>query len=49
MTTCGPLRLGRYFGIEPQYWLNVQSRYALQRAQDRLARELAEIAPLEVA
>jgi addiction module HigA family antidote len=23
------LRLGRYFGIEPQFWLNLQNRYDL--------------------
>lgn len=34
------LRLGRYFGIEPQFWLNLQSRYDLDVARDQLARRL---------
>lgn len=24
------LRLGRYFGVSPQFWLNLQSRYDLE-------------------
>lgn len=43
------LRLGRYFGVEPQFWLNLQSRYDLELAQDRVAHDLAEIKPLRVA
>lgn len=43
------LRLGRYFGIEPQYWLNLQSQYELELAQERVADQVAEIKPLQVA
>lgn len=43
------LRLGRYFGVEPQFWLNLQSRYELELAEDRVADQVAEIAPLETA
>lgn len=43
------LRLGRYFGIEPQYWLNPQSQYELELAQERVADQAAEIKPLQVA
>ena len=36
------LRLGRYFGMEAQFWLNLHSRYDLLRAEteldDRLER-----------
>ncbi len=28
------LRLGRYFGMEPQFWLNLQARYDLLRAEE---------------
>ncbi|HEB99288.1 MAG TPA: addiction module antidote protein, HigA family [Thiotrichales bacterium] len=38
------LRLGRYFGMEPQFWLNLQSRYDLleteQKLKDRLEKEV---------
>ena len=34
------LRLGRYFGIEAQFWLNLQSRYDLLRAEDELDQRL---------
>lgn len=34
------LRLGRYFGIEAQFWLNLQSRYDLLRAQAELDERL---------
>ncbi|MGK4217083.1 HigA family addiction module antitoxin [Kocuria marina] len=43
------LRLGRYFGVEPQFWLNLQSRYELELAESRVADEVAEIKPLQVA
>ncbi|MBM7824827.1 addiction module HigA family antidote [Arcanobacterium pluranimalium] len=43
------LRLGRYFGVEPQFWLNLQSRYDLELAQDRVADQVAAIQPLQVA
>ncbi len=31
------LRLGRYFGTTPQFWLNLQARYDLDVAEDALA------------
>jgi addiction module HigA family antidote len=34
------LRLGRYFGMEAQFWLNLQSRYDLIRAEDKLDKRL---------
>lgn len=34
------LRLGRYFGMEPQFWLNLQSRYDLDVARDELGARL---------
>ncbi len=43
------LRMGRYFGVEPQFWLNLQSRYELELAEDRVADQVAEIKPLQVA
>ena len=37
------LRLGRYFGIEPQFWLNLQNRYDLATAGAALGEDLARI------
>ena len=34
------LRLGRYFGMEPQFWLNLQSRYDLLQAEGKLNKRL---------
>ncbi len=31
------LRLGRYFGMSPEFWINAQARYDLETAQDALA------------
>ena len=34
------LRLGRYFGMAPEFWLNLQSHYDLEQEQERLAGRL---------
>lgn len=34
------LRLGRYFGMSPQFWINLQSHYDLEVEADRLAGKL---------
>lgn len=40
------LRLARYLGTTAQFWLNLQSRYDLQTAQDELAERIArEVQP----
>ena len=40
------LRLGRYFGMEAQFWLNLQSRYDLLQAELELdARLKKEVRP----
>lgn len=36
------LRLGRYFCMSPQFWLNLQSHYDLAMAEDRIGDRLAE-------
>lgn len=43
------LRLGRYFGMSPQFWLNLQTQYELELAEDRVAEQIAAITPLQVA
>ena len=34
------LRLGKFFKMTPQFWMNLQSRYDLEVAEDRLADRL---------
>ena len=34
------LRLGRYFGISPQFWINLQAHYDLEVVTDRLGSRL---------
>ena len=34
------LRLARYFGTSPQLWMNLQSRYDLELAEDEKAAEV---------
>jgi addiction module HigA family antidote len=36
------LRLGRYFGISAQFWLNLQSHYDLSVQEDLVGERLAE-------
>ncbi len=44
------LRLGRYLGTTPEYWLNMQSRYDLEIACDKWAdRVHSEIRPRRAA
>ncbi len=44
------LRLGRYFGTSAQFWLNLQTRYDLEIARDRLGPRLgAEVSIYAVA
>jgi addiction module HigA family antidote len=38
------LRLGRFFGIEPEFWLNLQTRYDLETTRAVLGRSLDRIA-----
>jgi len=43
------LRLGRYFGQNPRYWLNIQSRYDMDIVEDTLSDKVArQIRPLAV-
>jgi addiction module HigA family antidote len=41
------LRLARFFGTSAELWLNLQTRYDLQVAEDRLAETVTrEVSPL---
>jgi antitoxin HigA-1 len=39
------LRLARYFGTTPAFWMGIQAQHDLERAQDDVAKELKRIAP----
>ena len=43
VTPSTALRLARYFGVSPDFWLNLQARWDLYRAQQKEYRELASI------
>ena len=34
------LRLGKFFNMSPQFWMNLQSRYDLEVAEDKLVDRL---------
>ncbi len=36
------LRLAKYFGTTPQLWMNLQSHYELEVAQDKKSKEIDE-------
>ena len=42
------LRLGRYFGISTQFWLNLQNRYDLEIAERKIGPALKAIKPRRV-
>lgn len=44
------LRLARYFGTSPQFWLNLQSAFDLRKAEVELGTKIsAEVRPLQQA
>ncbi len=42
------LRLGRYFRMTPEFWLNMQEQYDLDKARETLAAEISRIEPMPV-
>jgi len=40
------LRLARYFGTSAEFWLNLQTAFALAKARDSLGEELNRIKPI---
>jgi addiction module HigA family antidote len=38
------LRLGKYFGTTPAFWMNMQAQYDLEVAEDELGRGLDRVA-----
>jgi addiction module HigA family antidote len=39
------LRLGKYFGQSPEFWMNLQRRYDLERARDKFGDAIDRIVP----
>jgi len=39
------IRLARFFGTSPEFWMNLQASYEVRRARARLAREVERIQP----
>ena len=49
ITAAIALRLGRFFGVDPQWFMNMQSKYDLALQAERLADDLAAIKPRNAA
>ncbi|MBI1961225.1 MAG: HigA family addiction module antidote protein [Parcubacteria group bacterium] len=42
VTTDTALRLAHYFGVSPEFWLNLQTHYELEAQSDQLARRISQ-------
>ncbi|WP_295803670.1 HigA family addiction module antitoxin [uncultured Corynebacterium sp.] len=40
------LRLARFFGMSPEFWMGIQNRYDLETAEQKFRSELEAITPL---
>ena len=50
VTTDTALRLGRYFGMSPEFWINLQARYDLDVADRTMRRRIErEVSPRSAA
>ncbi|MGV0360907.1 HigA family addiction module antitoxin [Corynebacterium minutissimum] len=43
------LRLAKFFGMTPQFWLGLQAHYDLDVAEDKILSDLEVIEPFEAA
>ena len=43
MTADTALRLGRYFGMTPDFWMNLQSAYELDLARQQVGKEIERV------
>ena len=37
------IRLGHWFGMSPEFWLNLQSTYELRRAMEKTGAQIAKL------
>ncbi|MFC5319771.1 HigA family addiction module antitoxin [Brachybacterium alimentarium] len=49
IATDAPLRFGKQYGTTAQFWLDLQTRYDPDLAEDRAAEQVAAIEPLRSA
>jgi antitoxin HigA-1 len=49
ITAAIALRLGRFFGVDPQWFMNMQSKYDLHEQAEKLRAGLAAIEPQNAA
>lgn len=42
------LRLAKFFGMSPQFWLGLQAQYGLDVAEDKIFDEIERIKPREI-
>ncbi|MDL1985503.1 MAG: HigA family addiction module antitoxin [Deltaproteobacteria bacterium] len=40
ITSDTALRLGKYFGIEPEFWINLQVRFNMKTARSKLGKKI---------
>jgi addiction module HigA family antidote len=40
ITSDTALRLGKYFGIEPEFWLNLQVRYNMKITRNKIGKQI---------
>ncbi len=40
ISTDTALRLGKYFGIQPEFWLNLQMRFNMKIAKEKTGRQI---------
>lgn len=43
------LRLAKFFGMTPQFWLGLQTQYDIDVAEDKILPEIEQIETVEVA
>lgn len=44
------LRLGRFFGTTPEFWMNLQTRYELEAARSQVGERIeSEVDPIQAA
>ncbi|MCP1387481.1 HigA family addiction module antitoxin [Corynebacterium sp. TA-R-1] len=41
------LRLAKFFGMSPQFWLGLQAQYDLDVAEDKILSEIERIQPIQ--
>ncbi|WP_297587462.1 HigA family addiction module antitoxin [uncultured Corynebacterium sp.] len=40
------LRLGKFFGVEPMFWMNLQNQFEIELAEDKALAEIERIQPV---